>query len=350
MNHFTPSIEPKNGRLAGRHGRDFPSIASVGASVLLVMAFVGCDERKKPPEHPAWESTTKKGASQPVARDLDQPELPPSSPALAATRISQAKKDLRSSSEAARWNAVDALVADGSEQAVEILAAHVESLPLDAERDEVVRRASTISDQRAMPAVLRFLSETRDPSVFRFVQEVFIRLADAESIQVVLDAYDGSTDGEIRARLAKTISLLSGEAVVETLRLAVLDPGVPASDGVILGSARALARCGTQPAVDTLLARLDREATDEGRSLISAQISELQNPMAETPLQSAAKGQTKFSTQPATRVAAISALLNFPSAETQELLSDLAADPDPQISVAATETLTEIRERLNNSQ
>jgi len=267
-------------------------------------------------------------------------------PPIVADPVSQAEKDLQTDSESSRWAAVDALVKDGSARAVELLAAYIESLPLDSTREEVVRRASTISDKRAMPTVLRLLSEAEDPSVFRMVQEIFIRVADADAIQDVLDRYDSSTDVEIRTRLAKTISLTSAEEAVEPLRLVVFYGGQPATDGMVLAGASALARIGTQPAIDTLLERLNAEQTDEGRYLIAARLGEVRAPSAETTLQGAALGGGKFSTQAQTRITAIGTLINYPSTETQELLASLASDPTPGVAEAAEEVLGDIQRRL----
>jgi len=313
---------------------------------LLALAFSGCDRPKEAGESKV--SQTEHASATDSTRRKNSERLTPSfsSRLTSEQLISRAEIDLRASAPSSRWDAVDALVKDGSERAVEILAAYIESLPLDSTREEVVRRASTISDKRALPPVLELLSHAEDPSVFRMAQEIFIRLADAEAIQDVLDRYDSSTDAEARARLAKTISLTSGEEAVEPLRLVVSDGGQPAGDGMVLAGASALARIGTQPAIDTLLERLNTEQTDEGRYLIAARLAEVRSPAAETTLQGAALGGGKFSTQPQTRITAIGTLINYPSTETQELLASLASDPAPGVAEAAAEVLGEIQHRL----
>lgn len=314
--------------------------------MLVGLGLVGCDQSAKAPKHPVTETSGTEREHQVSHRAQDQSPIPASPPSVAPDPVLKAEKDLMSPSESAKWGAVDLLVEDGSARAIDVLAAYIESLPLDSTREEVVRRASTVSDKRAMPAVLELLSGAKDPSVFRMAQEIFNRLADAEAVQDILDRYDGSTDVEVRTRLAKTISLTSAEEAVEPLRLVVLGEGQQAGDGMVLAGASALARIGTQPAIDTLLERLNTEQTDEGRYLIAARLAEVRSPSAETTLQGAALGGGKFSTQPQTRITAIRALLHHPSAETQETLRVLANDPQSEISTAATEILTEIQKRL----
>lgn len=328
-----------------RHSVPRP-IAAIAASILLLPGFSGCDQKSTTHEHAPSEAHRQKQSTQYSPKITVKSSLPHSSLRHDDDHISKAEKDLRASSQSSRWDAVDALVKDGSERAVEILAAYIESLPLNSTREEVVRRASTISDKRALPPVLELLSHAEDPSVFRMAQEIFIRLADAQAIQDVLDRYDGSTDVEERTRLAKTISLTSAEEAVEPLRLVVFDGGQPAGDGMVLAGASALARIGTQPAIDTLLERLNAEQTDEGRYLIAARLAEVRSPSAETTLQGAALGGGKFSTQLQTRITAIGTLINYPSTETQELLASLASDPAPGVAEAAEEVLGEIQRRL----
>ncbi|MFZ4682917.1 MAG: HEAT repeat domain-containing protein [Terrimicrobiaceae bacterium] len=236
----------------------------------------------------------------------------------------------------------------GTAAAIQDLAHILESLPLGDLREEAVRIASTAGNPEAVPVVLDLLQSTDDAGVIRMSQEILARLAGPESIQSMLSIYDDSTDTEFRDRLERTVAYISTEEAVPVLKLVVSDISTPATDGMIRAGAQALRKIGTPPAVDTLIERLNSETNEEGRSVIAAQIGEVRAPSAEASLQSAALGQSKFASQVQTRVTAIGTLLYYPSAETQELLAGLAADPDQQISAAATDILTEIKKRLNN--
>ena len=140
--------------------------------------------------------------------------------------------------------------------------------------------------------------------------------------------------------------MLASENVAPLLMQVVSDPGVPASDGMVSASAQALRQIGTAPAVDAIIGRINSDASAESRALLSAELRQVVNPAAEASLQSAAMGQSKFAVTPEARVAAISALFNFPSAETQESLKHLQTTEDLEISLAASNTLQAIEARL----
>lgn len=253
-----------------------------------------------------------------------------------------------SSEEGASIQTIESLVASGSPGALQQIALIIRNLPPGDEREEAVRIASTITNPSAVPQSLEFLQNASDPGVIRLSQEIFARLADAASIQALLDIYDSSDSSELRDRLERTVAYIHSEEAVPVLKLVLADNETPAADGMIRASAQALRQIGTQPAVDSLIERLNYEKTDECRSLISAQFREVRNPVAELCIQSAALGQSKFATQHHTRVAAIGVLLNYPSAETQDLLASLASDPDSRVVATASEILGEIRRRLAN--
>lgn len=234
----------------------------------------------------------------------------------------------------------------GTAAVIHNLAQILKSLPPGDLREEAVRIASTVDNSEAVPAVLVLLQSTDDAGIIRMSQEIFARLAGPESIQSMLDIYDASTDAELRDRLERTVAYISTEEAVTVLKFVVSDTTSPATDGMIIASAQALRQIGTAPAVDALIERLNIEQNEEGRSAIAIQIADVRNPVAETSLQTAAMGQSKFATQPQTRITAIGTLLNYPSAETQELLAFLASDATPGVGEAAAGVLGEIQRRL----
>lgn len=264
--------------------------------------------------------------------DSIQPELYPNS--------------LENGKEMSVLGRVEHLARLGTPAALQDLARIIESLPPGDLREEAVRVASTVDNAESIPVVLDFLQSSADAGVIRMSQEIFARLADPESIQSMVDIYDASTDEELRDRLERTVAYISTEEAVPVLILVVTDTTTPATDGMIRASAQALRQIGTAPAVDSLIERLNIEQNEEGRSAIAMQIAEVRNPAAETSLQTAAVGQSKFASQPQTRITAIGTLLNYPSAETQTLLTSLASDPTPGVAEAAAEVLGEIQHRL----
>ena len=269
-------------------------------------------------------------------------------PVISADVVSVAERDLGASSQEAELMAIDKLAATGSENAVQALATFIRGLAPGDFREEVVRRASMIQDKRALPALIRLLQSAENPGIIRVAQEVFARLADADAMQRVLDLYDNSTDKALRQRLQKTIVLTKSEEAVDPLKTILSDLNIPATDGMVRASAQALCQIGTQPAVDALIARLNTDENEESRVIIAAQVQEVRNPAAETSLRNAAIGNTKSAASVITRLTAVEALLNHPSAETQETLSTLSSDPNPDIANTAANVLAEIRKRLAN--
>ena len=241
---------------------------------------------------------------------------------------------------------VDELVKIGSPHAVQVVMAFIAALPEGDFKEDLVRRALAINNRESIPSILELLRSTTDASVLRVSREVFSKLVDAESLQKVVDTYDATSDSKLRRRLALSVSMLASENVAPLLMQVVSDPGVPASDGMVSASAQALRQIGTAPAVDAIIGRINSDASAESRALLSAELRQVVNPAAEASLQSAAMGQSKFAVTPEARVAAISALFNFPSAETQESLKHLQTTEDLEISLAASNTLQAIEARL----
>lgn len=240
----------------------------------------------------------------------------------------------------------DAQAAAAAPQDLRQIAATIASLPPGDAREEAVAAAADSADRSAVPAALELLQTSTDAGVVRMSQEIFARMADTEALQSMLDIYDASADPVLRARLEQTVGCIQSEEAVPGLMLVLSDLETPGTDGMIQAGAQALRQIGTPPAVDALLERLDGERAEEARSQFAEQLREVSNPVAETSLQNAARGETKIASRPQTRIAAINTLLNYPSAETQELLASLASDPAPGVAEAAAETLLAIRQRF----
>jgi hypothetical protein len=241
---------------------------------------------------------------------------------------------------------VDELVRMGSPHAVRVVMSFITALPEGDFKEGVVRRTLSIYNRESFPAILELITSTTDASVLRVSRAAFSKLIDSESLQKVLDTYDATSDSKLRERLASSVSMVANEDATPLLMHVVADSGVSAMDGMVKASVEALRQIGTAPAVDAIVERLNSETSDEPRAMLSAELAQVVNPAAEAGLQSAAMGQTKFATTPEARVAAIQALTNFPSAETQESLRQLQSATEPQVSFAATEALRAIETRM----
>jgi HEAT repeat protein len=260
-----------------------------------------------------------------------------------ATALLQLSPDQQS----AQLEAVRRLAALGTPDAVNELASFIAELPPGDFREQVVHLASAISNTAAVPTALQLLQSSLDAGVIRMCQEIFSRLANAETMQSMLDMYDNSADPALRDRLERTVACVSNEEAVPALKFVVMDTAMPTTDGMIRASAQALRQMGTPPAADALIERLNSEQSDAAGGIIAEQIAGIRNPIAEPSLHTAARGNSKFATNVRTRVAAIGALLNHPSAETQELLGALINDPQQEVASSAKEILSEIQRRLN---
>ena len=325
---------------------------TVSKSLLAIIAgpmtIVLSDCNRRPPQS---ERTTTEHSAR--LRSSEETELwcPPSQKSPLESDedvLTVAKRNLGSSSQNTQLIAIDRLAATGSKSAVQVLATFIQGLPAGEFRDDAVRRASMSRDKQSLPALLNLLQSSEDPGIIRVAHEVFSQIADADAVQSVLDLYDNSTDEVLRQRLQKTIALAKSEEAIDPLRTVLSDMQTPAMDGMVRASAQALCQIGTQPAVDALISRLDSDENEESRGIIAAQVQEIRNPVAESSLRNASLGNTKFATSVITRLTTIRALLNHPSAETQETLLSLSSDPNLEIATAAANVLAEIRRRLAN--
>ncbi|MDZ4401929.1 hypothetical protein [Prosthecobacter sp.] len=280
----------------------------------------------------------------PATKERRHPIMPM---AQTGDEFTSARFQLRSGQETTTLEAAQRLAAQGTPEALHELAALIAGLPPGAIREQVVRLASAISNPAAVPAALKLLQSSADAGVIRMCQEIFSKLATTETMQSILDMHDNSTDPALRDRLERTVATISNEEALPALKFVVMDTTMPTTDGMIRASAQALRQMGTAPAVDALIERLNSEQSDAAGGIIAEQIAGIRNPVAEPSLHTAARGNSKFATNVRTRVAAIGALLNHPSAETQELLGALSNDPQQEVASSAKEILSEIQRRLN---
>ncbi len=303
----------------------------VGVACVLILAMASCDKPKPLQMKFARDVIEARGMVRSIAT---------------FDHTKRATRQLQKGTQEQRLAAIDDLVRLGTPQAVEELMAFIGTLGDGDFKEEAVRRASMIANRDAVPTFLGLITTTQDMGVLRVAQEVFARLAEAESLQTILDAYDSSTDPVVRERLVRSVGSVSNEMAAPVLMQVLSDLSLPASDGMIRSSAEALRQIGTAPAVDALIERINSDPSEESRSLLTAELGLVRNPLAEASLQTAAGGNSKFGETPDARTAAIWALVNYPSAETQERLQSLQADTNVQVSFAAAEALKAIERRF----
>lgn len=312
----------------------------------LGMALIGCGERKSSETKSDTKTASRSETTSSTGSGSLKQEMSAKVFQVNRNPVGPANLELLAGSFEKQLAAVDELVELGSPQAVEELMSFVVSLPDGDLKEEVVRRSSSITNRESMPTVLAHLVETQDSGVLRMSREIFGRLVDPESIQTLLDDYDSSSDQITRERLAVSVSYISNEIAVPVLMQIMSAPDTSATDGMVRASAQALRQIGTAPAVDALIERINSETSEEDRALLAAEVGRVTNPLAETSLQIAATGSSKFANTPDARVAAIWGLVNYPSAETREQLTRLQNDSNSQVGFAALEALKVIENRL----
>ena len=311
------------------------------------IALVGCGEKKISQTKSATMSDQQSKSMIPTTGMNPAQDTSSVDPTSTAVAMELATQNLATGSQEQQLAAVAELVNNGSPRAVEALAAFMATLHDGDFKEEVVRQGSEIANRESVPTCLGLVTTTGDAGVLRAAQAVLARLADAESIQMVLDAYDSGPDPRVRERLIDSVAAISNESAVPVLMQVLSDLSSPATDGMIRSSAQALRQIGTAPAVDALLERINADPTEESRSLLAAEVGRVINPLAETSLQTAASGTSKFAATPEARTSAIWALVNHPSAETREELQRLQNDTNGQVSFAATEALKSIDLRFS---
>lgn len=221
------------------------------------------------------------------------------------------------------------------------LGAQITRLPQGVAREETVRLACSIDDPSAVPVAVDWLKHSTDEDLLRVAQQICARSTDPAIVQELLDFYDASDDDRMRDRLERTVALISSEQAVPVLNEILQDVGIPLSDGMVLASAKALARIGNSAAVDSLIGRLEKDPHEEDRAMLTDEIRTIRNPLAEERLRSIASGGYT----PHVRAAVVGALYHHPSTETMNLLQSLVSDPDPTVQRAARETIVEIEAR-----
>lgn len=210
-----------------------------------------------------------------------------------------------------------------------------------AEKERLVQLADSSASPESLPVALEILSVSNDAGAIRAAQQIVARLADAATVQSLLDAYDAEPPAEMRDRLSQTLAAIVTEEAVPVLRQVVGDMETAVLDQMVRSAAHSLAAIGTPPAVDALLERISAEPSPEGRVVLAEALEAVANPAAEEVLRETATGANKLASSSEARAAAVQALANVaPQSETQTLLRRLRSDADPRVADAAALALS----------
>ena len=226
--------------------------------------------------------------------------------------------------------------ADGAGVGTKALFERIALAEPGAEKESLVQLADSTASRESLPIALEILGVSNDAGAIRAAQQIVARLADAATVQSLLDAYDAEPPAVMRDRLSQTLAAIATEEAVPALRQVVGDMETTALDQMVRSAVHSLAAIGTPPAVDALLERIHAEPSSEGRAMLVSALEAFANPAAEEVLRETATGANKLASSSEARAAAVQALAKIASnTETQALLRRLRSDADPRVADAA---------------
>jgi hypothetical protein len=158
--------------------------------------------------------------------------------------------------------------------------------------------------------------------------------ADSAFVLTLVDRFEHAAESRTKSCMLQVLGAVNSRQAIDGLTSLLSEAGTPVSPPVVNVVARVLAQNATAPVVSTLTSRMDRTSDPKDLAELADIIAGIRTPSARSALNYAAKGNRE-STLPATRLAAVRALANFPCAESVETLRQLQADGDPNIQNAA---------------
>lgn len=158
--------------------------------------------------------------------------------------------------------------------------------------------------------------------------------ADGALITSLVNRYDNSTDETIRASVLRVLGGATSPDAVEMVSAIVNDPNNGVSEPLVRAAAQALAQNGSAPAVATLVSKMNGSSAQHDRAALSDLVQNISNPAAEATLIYSAQGN-KDASDPATRLAAINALANYPTIGSLNAMRQLSTDANPEIQAAS---------------
>lgn len=165
--------------------------------------------------------------------------------------------------------------------------------------------------------------------------------ADSGLVLRMVEQFDAASHDQARQNARLVMSAIRAPEAMETLAAVLTDPNNGMSDPIVAAAAEALAMSGGAPQVNVLLRKMQSSGTPEEAKAIADLVAGISNPVAESALIYAARGN-KEATTPTVRLAAVRALENFPGQESLGVLKQLQQDPNPEIQAAAAKARKKI--------
>jgi len=240
--------------------------------------------------------------------------------------------------------AAEALARIGTPGAATVLLDTLEQVKDGPYKEQLAKRASSISNHDSWPVLLDAIQDTQDPTVQRAAAASLTGMADTAVVDEIVARYDAAQTQEEADLLAQTLGNIDSPEAGASLRALAGDVSVPAQDGLQAAAIAALAEIGDPQSVNYLLQRLEASAPGQGSSLYNT-ITTIDDPQAQSALLYAAAGSKEVSAERG-RTAAICALENYPSTETCQLLEQIVAREDnTAVVTAALRTLESIEKK-----
>jgi HEAT repeat protein len=217
-------------------------------------------------------------------------------------------------------------------------------LPPGELKSHICRQLSSMEPQESRNVIFESLPKV-DSDTRRALAQSLGTHADSAFVLTLIERFDHAPDSRTKSNALQVLKALNSRQAIETLNSVLADPGNQASAPVIKVAAQVVSENATAPIVNTLTARMDRTTDSKELVELADVVSTIRTPASRSALIYAAKGN-RDSTRPPTRVAAIRALSNFPSAESMEALRQLQTDPNVDVQTTARQVAEKMQDAL----
>ncbi len=244
----------------------------------------------------------------------------------------------RNGSDSDRLAIAGLLMEMGTEESITGLVLVLRNLPAGEVKSLICQKLEKLEAGTGREFLLGLLLVDADQEVARALTSALGSQADEALIDRLVALYDAVPDPGARDRLLDVLSQGTTDRIAPAIGALINDEARGLADPLMLAAGRALADNASAQALDVLLGKLSKAGKQAESSEFAGIVAGIWRPRAHHALLYAAEGN-KIATAPASRIAAIRALKNFPGEETTEVLTRVASDPDKTISAAAREVV-----------
>lgn len=228
---------------------------------------------------------------------------------------------------------VQQLLSAGTTDAVAGLLEILASLPAGELKSSICQGLSQMETREKRDFLLGALPYV-DSDAQRAISYALGVQADGTLITSLVSRYDNTSDETIRSSVLQILRGATSADAIEMVAAIVNDPNNGASEPMVRAATQALAQNGSAPAVATLLKKMNGSTDPHDRTALSGLVEGITNPAAEATLIYSAQGN-KDASDPATRLAAINALANYPTIGSLNAMRQLSTDANPEIQAAS---------------